>query len=309
MLTQCPHCETVFRVGAEQLNSAGGRVRCGQCAGVFDAHAHVYDSISPGEAAALEPSVASAGARAAGAMDSGAGQWPAADDEATPYINIAAPRDGEHWQPEQTAVTRASADHDDIESSAVTDSPAATRAPVIAPLDVHAADLLADELRPPVPAAPAHRLRWFALALLLISSLGAQYLYFARADLLQYPALRPVLQRICVPLGCRLPLRHVPARIELLSRDVISHPRIPGALLINATFVNRADFVQAYPILEISLSGDSGAVVAMRRFRPEEYLPPGVAVAAGLAPGVPVHVVLEVAEPRRPAASFQFEFL
>lgn len=37
MNTQCPHCRTVFRIAPEQLQAAGGRVRCGHCRAVFDA--------------------------------------------------------------------------------------------------------------------------------------------------------------------------------------------------------------------------------------------------------------------------------
>ena len=37
MNTQCPHCRTVFRVEPDQLEAAGGRVRCGHCRAVFDA--------------------------------------------------------------------------------------------------------------------------------------------------------------------------------------------------------------------------------------------------------------------------------
>lgn len=306
MLTQCPHCETVFRVSAEQLSVAAGRVRCGQCAGVFDAHAHVYDQ--PSES---EPAVpASATPEVAAAVQEVIGdEWPDTGDDETPYIT--ATRDVDDWQPEQTFTTMpAHADANEIEPPRIIAENAASRTPVVAPLNVGPADLLRAELTPPpAQSAPRHRLGWFLLAVLLMLTLGAQYLYFARADLVQYPWLRPILQRVCAPLGCRLPLRHAPKRIELLSRDVISHPRIRAALLVNATFVNRADFVQAYPVLQISLSGDNGAVVAMRRFQPEEYLPPGVAIAAGLAPGASVHVVLEIAEPHHPAASFQFEFL
>jgi predicted Zn finger-like uncharacterized protein len=36
-LTQCPHCQTSFRVTAGQLKSAGGLVRCGSCLGLFSA--------------------------------------------------------------------------------------------------------------------------------------------------------------------------------------------------------------------------------------------------------------------------------
>ncbi len=37
MYTQCPHCNTLFRVHAEQLKVAHGRVRCCRCRGAFDA--------------------------------------------------------------------------------------------------------------------------------------------------------------------------------------------------------------------------------------------------------------------------------
>lgn len=37
LYTRCPHCQTVFRLAAEQLDAAGGRVRCGACLRVFPA--------------------------------------------------------------------------------------------------------------------------------------------------------------------------------------------------------------------------------------------------------------------------------
>lgn len=37
MFTRCPHCDTVFKVTAEQLRLAHGEARCGNCAFVFNA--------------------------------------------------------------------------------------------------------------------------------------------------------------------------------------------------------------------------------------------------------------------------------
>lgn len=37
MFTQCPQCQTTFRVSAAMLKAAQGRVRCGRCATIFDA--------------------------------------------------------------------------------------------------------------------------------------------------------------------------------------------------------------------------------------------------------------------------------
>jgi predicted Zn finger-like uncharacterized protein len=39
LATQCPHCNTIFRVAADQLKLRGGIVRCGKCSEVFDGNA------------------------------------------------------------------------------------------------------------------------------------------------------------------------------------------------------------------------------------------------------------------------------
>ncbi|MCP4000644.1 MAG: DUF3426 domain-containing protein [Gammaproteobacteria bacterium] len=37
MQTRCPHCETIFQLGADDLRHAHGKVRCGDCGNVFNA--------------------------------------------------------------------------------------------------------------------------------------------------------------------------------------------------------------------------------------------------------------------------------
>ena len=44
MFTQCPKCETVFRLSADALRVAGGQVRCGRCGEVFDALTRLADN-------------------------------------------------------------------------------------------------------------------------------------------------------------------------------------------------------------------------------------------------------------------------
>lgn len=45
MLTQCPHCLTLFRVGPEHLKAAAGQVRCCRCHQVFNALQRLQDSV------------------------------------------------------------------------------------------------------------------------------------------------------------------------------------------------------------------------------------------------------------------------
>lgn len=53
--TQCPHCQTTFRVTAAQLQAAAGAVRCGSCQHLFDATAHAPATPADSELPQPEP--------------------------------------------------------------------------------------------------------------------------------------------------------------------------------------------------------------------------------------------------------------
>jgi predicted Zn finger-like uncharacterized protein len=144
-------------------------------------------------------------------------------------------------------------------------------------------------------------------ALLLL--LGVQWLYFNRTVLAAQNDWRPGLQALCAVLHCELPLQVDLAHIELLNRDVRKHPQVAGALLINATLVNRAGYPQPYPTLEVTFSNSTGTPVAARRFNPTEYLGDHPDLKAGMPVDVPLQVVLEIEDPGEDAVSFQFECL
>jgi hypothetical protein len=179
---------------------------------------------------------------------------------------------------------------------------------------VHAAE---DGAAMPVYAAtgwqqPAFRSRDILISfgiLLLLVLLGVQWVWFNRAALAAEAAWRPGVEQFCTVLGCSMPLPADLARLVLVSRDVRQHPVADGALLINAEFESRAGFAQRYPVLEVSFTDQFGSPVAMRRFRPAEYLDADVDITAGMPSGARVQVHLEVLDPGETSASFQFEFL
>ena len=45
MYTQCPHCQTCFRISEAHLKVADGKVRCGSCQEVFDATQHLFKNL------------------------------------------------------------------------------------------------------------------------------------------------------------------------------------------------------------------------------------------------------------------------
>ena len=52
LFTRCPSCDTTFRVTDEALTKAGGQVRCGRCASVFNAYAELRETTVPSRPAA-----------------------------------------------------------------------------------------------------------------------------------------------------------------------------------------------------------------------------------------------------------------
>lgn len=57
-LTRCPHCETLFEVSLNELQTAEGAVRCGQCLRIFNATYHLNSQSMAHESDHMEPSIA-----------------------------------------------------------------------------------------------------------------------------------------------------------------------------------------------------------------------------------------------------------
>ncbi|HEX6834424.1 MAG TPA: zinc-ribbon and DUF3426 domain-containing protein [Rudaea sp.] len=150
---------------------------------------------------------------------------------------------------------------------------------------------------------------WALGTLALLLTLGAQVAYAERAALLDDARVRPMLDGVCAAIGCQLPLRHAPSRFVLLSRDIRPHPSVPNALIISASLRNDANFAQAFPNVEITLSDLDENRIAMRRFAPRDYVGDARAIAAGLAPGSTTALVFEVLDPGKNAVAFEFKFL
>ncbi|MBS0581841.1 MAG: zinc-ribbon and DUF3426 domain-containing protein [Proteobacteria bacterium] len=171
----------------------------------------------------------------------------------------------------------------------------------------------------PAPApefARAHRAKrassgrvWKGGIALLLPLLLAQLAWAQRQELLQNPISRAWLERGCNFLRCTLPLAHDAEALVLLSRDVRPHPSVPNALIISATLRNDADVAQAFPTVEITLTDLDEQRIAMRRFKPGEYLGDARTLNSGLAAHGSTALVFEVADPGKNAVAYEFKFL
>lgn len=145
--------------------------------------------------------------------------------------------------------------------------------------------------------------------LLFTATLLIQLAYFRSSQLLdRFPALQPLVERICTELPCRYSGPRDVSQIKLVNRDIRVHPKFNNALLISATFINRAKFKQPYPDITITLSDLSGAMVAQRRFTPAEYLGRLNSPFLLMPSGKPVQIALEVVDPGKDAVNFEFTF-
>lgn len=189
MYTRCSHCKAVFRVTMKELTAAQGKLRCGECAAVFNA------------------------------MDSLSTKLPEQDDSV-----VGTTFDSLNQKPKepfktQEHIQQTPTDHHSIQNHSTTHS-----------------------ARPILSSA-------------LVSLLGV--ILVAQIWLTRDIWFSPARQ---------------PEKIQMFSRKVFTHPSQPDALVITGAIENIAEQPQPFPYLEARLLDTNNKVIALRRFRPHEYL-------------------------------------
>ncbi len=283
MHVRCPSCQTVFRLPPGALEVADGLVRCGRCEATFDGS----QELEPGEEEQVPQIVV-----LNDAVD---------EDADAPAMMI-----------DPDAVLDAADDGPDSASEA--DLPERGDAGRDARLaEPEVARVLGLE---PAPRQRGRAARGAVPSVLLafanvvlLGLIGLQLVLGLREPLLASPELRPWLERGCDLAGCRLPALRDPDRVEIIARDVRAHPRYANGLLVDVTLVNRAPYVQPFPVMQLTFTSLDEQWFAQRRFQPAEYLGPNRGTAERLPPDIPVQVVLELLDPGPEAVSYQFDFL
>lgn len=155
------------------------------------------------------------------------------------------------------------------------------------------------------PAGAASHWSWYLGSALAAGALMAQLAYFNSHRVERTSPLWPVTETLCQTLGCALKPQLDLDRIVSSSLVVRSHPRVAGALLVDAVIVNNAPFPQPFPHLTLVFEDLQSQVVARRTFTPREYLGGELDSAAPMPSGKPVKLELEIVDPGRDAVSFR----
>ncbi len=263
MYTQCPECQTVFKISAAELAAAHASVRCSHCNALFDALPSLSEQLPP------EP---------IGKLDRNPGQL------SPPQLGLPV------FRPNRGSQGTLFLDPDERPRA---------------------------HDRPSRPPQFAHRRRtsdpggngiWLFGSFLLLLLLGTEIAWAERKLWINDSSLRPTIVELCARLGCQVPLRNDDDMLQLASRDIRPHPSVPGGLIISATLQNASEFPQPFPTVEVTLSDLDEKRIAMRRFKPGEYVSDAKALVNGLAPGAKAPLVFEVADPGKNAVAFEFRF-
>ena len=312
-ITRCPSCSTSFKVVADQLRVSQGWVRCGHCADIFDANQDLKPWVPTPPVLTNVIDGQSQPAEQAGESQSPDAPTP---DERLPNDAelVRAPTEPVP-EPEDEGPKEPSWDPSEEEKPAP-EHPADPSTGDL-PIDVLQADN--DELLNAVPdpeprfvkqakrqalwATQPVRVALWAGVLLGVLGLSAQWAVHDRHRLAAWqPALKPLLNAVCQPLGCRIePVRQLDAVVI----DSSALVRLLGQLYaLDVVLKNTHAWPVAVPSLELSLTDGQEQVLA-RRVLPASDWPDAPQV---LAPGEtwPVKLRLSVALPAgQPMAGYR----
>jgi len=281
MQTQCPHCNTRFRVTESQITIADGFVRCSVCKEIFNAldlsgQDNLPSSLNQPEDSHddFDTNIQDASQTSENTAAVNFNETSATDESRKDAFDFFDETDSEsmsHVVPEK------------YKEAPATDSPSMFT-----------------------------NILWGLATLLLSAALFFEYAWFNRDQLTQASQLQTITEKLCRHITCKnITVRH-PDKIELVSRNVYSHPNEKNALMVNVTMKNQARFAQPFPVMQIKFSDVRGGGVAGRRFLPNEYLPAEIWQQQKqplLEPDTHITFTMEIKDPGKQALTYEFDFL
>jgi len=303
-ITRCPACGTLFKVVADQLRISEGWVRCGHCADVFDAAAHLQADtgrleadtaagltgarVARPEPAAPAPGQAAVAPEAAPESQVFASSLNTEFDDAVPFdapdsaqLDAEAQALIEHPLDRPFELRRR--DAGEIERPRALQAAFQPGPDSVADLETEPlldeVSFVRDARRKTFWERPRLRAALLAAAVALGCLLALQVAVHDRDRLASAsPGLGPWLARLCVPLNCRV---GPPRQIDAIVIDSSSFNKLPGdGYRLNVTVKNQAGIAVAMPALELTLTDGQDQAVVRRVLMPAEIAPGAHVIAA-----------------------------
>jgi len=327
MYTKCPNCSALFSISSDQLRLAKGYVRCGGCQQVFLALETLAENISDYDQQAgsdlfvdevMEAMDESEEETPPAFTDTaGSGQQAtvtAQNDKPELFVDeVAAAINAAEETQDYPTITDEVLEDDDLlplDESEEEDTPEVQQATQPRKSGTAAEVPLAIRESPTATRRSGREtaLGLFMIFFLIMLLLG-QAVYFMRDDLARrYTELRPWIEKFCQYADCRLGTTSDIAKINIIDREVRSHPNEKNALQVTATFASASALDQPFPDIKLIMSDKLGLDIAGRRFTPQQYLVNTSLIGKGMRPKTPYHLRLELADPGQNVVGFSFSF-
>lgn len=340
--TTCTHCDSVFLLTAEQLEAAQGWAQCSVCGGAFNARSTLASENGEAlPAETVEPVIEARPEPETVIPEAIPSEAPRADShdnvptlipEAEPVSQLA----GIEARADQAPLTSIILIDPDAE---VTDDygplPVFSATPQIQGGANDAESIYGPKYTapvaptkpdkpiftpPPQEGSPKPRAQiartssqtaagwWVLLSFVLLVVLVLQLTYFLRDYIaLKLPASRPALEMACAQLGCALGLPKNAELIQIIGSDLQAEPANAGWLTLKLTLGNRAPYIQAWPVIVLTLTDAKGQPQARRSFAPSEYLTDQKLLAVGIAAQSEHSLSLPLQVSNVPMAGFHLE--
>lgn len=311
LVTTCPDCDTTFKLTVAILEKAGGQVRCGRCARIFDANSRLREQ--PESETERLPASAPAHAEAptddeiafAEAITSATGsRWFLHDDP--PDAATANPAAAGAASAEPEAATAEPVETESAEPEAAAATPQAPMHEAAAAAAAAASDWRVDNSEP----ARRRPWPWAVGAGLLALTLAAQLIHAARSELAALPGVGPILIAAYAKLG-----REVAPPVALeqyisLDLTAVAEPVSDehGWLIIETRVQNRGPKTQTYPHILVRILDRWGETMAGRYFAPDEYVIAPQTDYSRMNAGSTVDAQFIIVDPGPNATGFELEF-
>ena len=293
-ITSCPACETQFLLSKEHLKAYKGKVQCGNCEHIFNAKNRLSEVSEDIHSAAeynvnLEEHGKESNVEVAQLSD----EKPINEVLNTVLEGVPSLQDLAAWPAVET--TQISSQNAYFDESTINITPEIIDAydtePIHSPIVIE--DLTAD-VRFSIPKLKINYwLIFFSLLLALLA--GLQSIYAMRTQIAaEYPQFKPLLLQACATLQCEIPL---PKNLDLLTiddSDMQEDENHQSVIKFSSLLINNANYVQAYPNIEFTLTATDDQPVLRRLIKPSEYLKSNINQGTGLSAREEVRVNLVI---------------
>ncbi len=278
LLTRCPACETLYRLVPDQLRISQGWVKCGQCSEIFDASQHLVELALVEEQEPDKDETESEDPTAhltedAAEVDESCLVGPVqAEVEPADTTARVDTEDSKADAEEEDETTTAEAMPESVLTPRKPTSPPsedfATAVPTATEPGEGASFLQESGTRRNASFSWCRPVLYVLLSL-LFGGLATQYVYWERETLAAvYPSSKPILQRICAPVGCSV---NALQRIDAITLDAAAFQKTAEDTY-RLTFVikNQSTLMLALPSVELTLTDVLDQAVMRRVLTPSD---------------------------------------